>query len=398
MLQNYTILCDSNIPWDRNRYSKHHIMSRLARGNRVFFVNPRVDIADYVTGKKRKFGELFHRKYRPEGEDLIAYTPLAPPFRSRLDLACAIDPLFLSAQLKRLLRGADKSRLILFMGNPWNGFLLDSLGPHACSMYHCSDNFPAFFSGGFADRLRVREEELIRRSDVVVATSEPLLEKCLKLNENSHFIAHGVDEAFFRKSGETLRRPEELRDTGFPVIGFIGSIDSQLDFELLNQTVGGLKDYQFVFIGIIDNDISDKFGKLLLHENCRYLGKKPWQELPDYLSCFDVGIIPWIPDEFALNRSPLKLIEYLAAGKPPVTTNIRVDTRLLPGVTVASDADSFIRGIRDAVIACRDIALGARLSRLVDNWGWDAKVEEYSACLERSLRIKAGASKGAGIA
>lgn len=398
MLQNYTILCDSNIPWNRNRYSKHHIMSRLARRNRVFFVNPRVDIAEYFTGKKWKLGELFHRKCRPKGEDLVAYTPLAPPFRSRLDLACAIDPLFLSVQLKRLLRRVDRDRLILFMGNPWNGFLLDSLGHHACSMYHCSDNFPAFFSGGFADRLRAREEALIRSSDVVIATSEPLLEKCLKLNGNSYFIAHGVDEAYFRKPGVMPRRPEALQNLGFPIVGFIGSIDRQLDFDLLNKTIGELDDCSFVFLGTVDNEVKEKFETILAHRNCRYLGKKPWQELPDYLSCFDVGIIPWIPDEFALARSPLKLVEYLAAGKPAVATRIRIDKRLLPGVTVAASADSFIRGIRDAAAACRDTALAPRLSRLVGHWGWDAKVKEYSARLEQSIRSRAGGAPGSGTA
>jgi glycosyltransferase involved in cell wall biosynthesis len=388
MLENYTILCDSNIPWHLNRYSKHHIMSRLARRNRVLFVNPRIDIGEYFGGSPRKFIDLFRRKQHPTGEALVAYTPLAPPFRSRLDLACAIDPILFSWQLKRLVHATNPDRLILFLGNPWNGFLLDSFEGYACALYHCSDNFPAFFTGGFAERIKAREEILIRRSDVVVSTSDQLYAKCRPLNSNSHLIPHGVDECFFRASSRKEEPLDDLETGGVPLIGYIGSIDRLLDFELLEYTLSSLKDCCFIFIGPVADDVKDKFATISAHGNCRYLGRKKWHELPAYLSRFNACIIPWMQSEFVQGGCPLKLVEYLAAGKPTVATRIAFDEKLSPGVTVTGDAASFVHAIVTAVETDKDRTLGPRLQRLVRDWGWDAKVEEYCGCIEDVIRQK----------
>ena len=258
MLKNHTILCDSNIPWHHNRYSKHHLMSRFARDNRVYFVNPSIEMADYFKGIFLKSHGRIKRRVWNDTEHLTVYTSLSLPMRKIISPMITLDHLFFSRQMRAIVRHVDRTRFVLFLGNACNVFLLDSIGDYACSLYHCSDNFPALFSGSFAECFKKQEETMIRRSDLVIATSELLYEKCIQLNKNSHFIPHGVDERFFCTNVDKAERLDDLEENGFPLIGYIGSIDALLDFELLETAVSSLKEYRFVFIGTVDKNTKGK--------------------------------------------------------------------------------------------------------------------------------------------
>ncbi len=387
MLNNYTILCDSNIPWHHNRYSKHHLMSRFARHNEVYFINPSVAIDGFIKKKPINLLKLLKKKEKPENEQLTVFTPLSLPFRDRFEFAVNKDPGFITWQIKRLVFKKNRKRLVLFMGNPWNTALLEEFKGCACTVYHCSDNFPAFFSGGFAKRVEEKEKYVIKNVDLVVATSEILYEKCKALNENTVFIKHGVDERFFLKAN-LKACPDDMNHIKKPRIGYIGSIDKLIDYNLLKHIVSTQKKYNYVFIGTIDDNCRLQFNDILLNENCFYLGKKPWQQLPDYVQNFDVCIIPWITDEFVLSGSPLKLIEYLASGKMTVATKIALDQNIAPGVLFAKNYNEFVDCIDQAIEKSSVKSIAEKISSLVYNWGWQAKTEEYSLAIDNTIQKK----------
>jgi len=385
-MENKVVLCDSNIAWHHNRYSKHHIMSRLAKKNKVIFVNPQVELFEYFKSNKYKLSKLLNRIERPKDESLDVFTPLAVPFRNKFDFVHKIDPWYFRRQLKQVLGNVDLRKLILFLGNPWNVSLLDYFKDCACTVYHCSDNFPAFFEAPFAEKVAKREEEMISRVDLVIAVSEPLMEKCFALNSNSYLLKHGVDEHFYIQRDGPLPVPDDLKELPSPIIGFVGSIDMTIDYTLTAQVLAENGDKNFAFVGPVDRRNERDFEALRRNKNLYYLGKKFWKDLPAYIQNFDLCIIPWAINDFTKrSRCPLKVVEYLASGKFVVST-LAIDEALGPAVMQANRKREFSNLINEGLQKSKLTGKPLEISSLVKDWSWDNRVEELSRLIGRRLR------------
>ena len=371
MLEDKVIVCDSNIPWRFNRYSKHHLMAQFAKSSRVFFVNPQVDWFEYL--KRRKLG--FFRRVGNE-ENLNIFDSLALPFRAKSEFARKADPLYFSRQVRRLLRGVKEEELILFIGNPAKIFLLDTFKNCACSVYHCSDNLSALFEGRLRERMVCWEEELISRVDLVIAASKPLLEKCLRLNPNSYLVEHGVDEGFYPISGGQ-GIPGDLREIKAPRIGYVGCIDRKIDFGLLEFVIKGHAEKSFVFIGPVHPKSEPGFDLLGKYRNFFHLGSRPWNVIPGYVKNFDLCLLPLVIDEFtSVMTCPLKLREYIAAGKAVVSTAIPVDEGLRLAVRIGRNKREFSSLIDAALSQAQGPEHAQRISALAKDWSWEQKAEE----------------------
>ncbi|MDI6739199.1 MAG: hypothetical protein QME74_02425, partial [Candidatus Edwardsbacteria bacterium] len=197
MLTSKTILCDSNIPWQHQRYSKQHLMARFARSNRVLFVNPPVGPARYIKDTLGLMRERGSVAAPTDTSGVTVYTPFHAPLRDRSALCCAIDPWLQLAQIKALVNAVPKEALVLFLGNPSNYRAATSLRGAFCTVYHCSDAFTSFFSGSLRERMGEWETTMLSSVDLVIASSAALLDRCRQHNGNSHLVEHGVDEGFF---------------------------------------------------------------------------------------------------------------------------------------------------------------------------------------------------------
>ncbi|MRR10335.1 hypothetical protein EG831_09745, partial [bacterium] len=285
MIEGYTIICDSNIPWERNRYSKHHLMSRLARRNRVIFVDPPRPLGAQL--RAHGPAALAGRRWRPAGEVLTVLTPSRLPWMNRFDFVVnSADPWYHTSQIKRVLGSDRRGKLVLFLGNPWNIHLLEAFPGTPCTVYHCSDDFPSMFAGPFQQRLADRELRLVRASDLVLTVSRPLLERWRRENPRTHLFPNAVDELFFRPQ----REPDELSGLPRPIAGFAGSIDQRFDFDLVKAATERLGRMTFVFIGPVSPGMEPRWKDLAGRPNVRYLGSKPWHRLPGYLRSFDCCI------------------------------------------------------------------------------------------------------------
>ncbi|MFH1684308.1 MAG: hypothetical protein ABIA67_05460 [Candidatus Margulisiibacteriota bacterium] len=381
MLKGKTVVCDSNINWDFNCYSKRHLMSQFAKTNNVYFVNPQVDLFKYL--KRRKFS--FFQRIR-KTENLAIFDALALPFRGKSEMIRRLDPLYFSWQIKKLLKGVSQKDLILFIGNPAKVFLLDVFKDCACSIYHCSDNFPALFSGGLKQKIAGWEAELIKRASLVIAVSGGLLEKCRKMNPNSFLVEHGVDDRFLRPSEASVPRSQELEKISPPRMGYVGCIDSNVDFELLEFAVKSHGDKSFVFIGPVQPKKEDDFVRLKKYSNFWHLGVKNWQVLPEYVKNFDLCLIPWRIDDFTRYSScPLKLREYIAAGKIVVSTAIPIEEGLKTAVKIARDKQEFSDLINIALSEAADPGRSQQISALARGCSWKDKAEEISGLVEKCL-------------
>jgi hypothetical protein len=209
-------------------------------------------------------------------------------------------------------------------------------------VYHCVDRWDAFSN---YDSLMMAEmdKRCCQYADLVIASSQDLVERCYRYNNNVHYLSHGVDHAHFAQALKVKERPADLPSGR--VAGFFGLLSEWMDQDLLVAVAKGVPECQLVLIGKADVDIS----RLKGHPNVHIMGPRPFNQLPAYIAHFDVGLIPFVINELTVAVNPIKLREMLSAGCPVVSTALpEVKGYRGKGVVVATTVDHFV----EAVASC----------------------------------------------
>jgi glycosyltransferase involved in cell wall biosynthesis len=262
------------------------------------------------------------------------------------------------------------------------GGIVGHLG-ESVSVYYCTDEHAAF-PGVDGNNIRHAEEDLLRKVTLGFATSQEILKNKKRINPNFYFSPHGVDfDNFARAQDQTLPIPEDIRHLPHPLVGYFGAIDHWIDLGLIEYLARSRPRWSFVFIG--NQAIS--VANLSLLPNVHFLGKRPFQDLPRYGRAFDATIIPFRIDDLTISVSPIKLKEYLAMGKPVVSTPLPavMDYAAAGGlVRVAGDAESFLQLLeRDLRDDSKKLVLARQESVRSDTW--KARAEEVSRAIAEYL-------------
>jgi glycosyltransferase involved in cell wall biosynthesis len=261
--------------------------------------------------------------------------------------------------------------------NPAAGMIAGKLGETEL-IYYCVDEYTAFT--GVSSGLKEIEEDLFRKSDLVVVSAETLLESKKKFNEKTFLIRHGVDFNHFRKAlGGATKIPDEIANLPKPVIGFHGLLADWVDFELMKKIAEHFKDGSVVLIGKITFDAEKKVKILDRIPNIHFLGRKPYAELPNYCKGFDVALNPFVMNELTRNVNPLKVRECLAAGLQVVSTEIP-EVRVLEDCLVGANHADFIVKIEGIL---QNPKPRAEVSDAIRHESWDAKVDELRAIMRK---------------
>jgi glycosyltransferase involved in cell wall biosynthesis len=386
--------------WGNDPMSKKHLVRRLARRNRVLWVEslgnrpPRLaarrDLRRLVGKLTACAGDLVRPLRQPE-PGIWLLTPLAVP-RYGDPIVDRVNRLLVGAQVRSAMRRLGFKRPITYTFVPASVWACGELGEERL-VYHCVDDFGAFEGAG---RAIVRyEEELCRRADAVIACSQPLFETRRRWNANTCLIRHGVEHHHFARALDpALAEPADLARIPHPRIGFHGLIAEWVDLRLLRRVADAMPDAHIVLIGQANRAL----GELAGAPNMHHLGRKPYAELPAYCRGLDVAVLPFVPGPLTAASNPLKLREYLSAGLPVVATDIAETRALAPaGIRVAQDDAEFLAHLREALLAPGPDA--ARSARMAGET-WDAKAIEVARVLagsplERSAR-DAQPDEGAG--
>ncbi len=391
MLRSQNILCISSIDWDFIWQGHQEIMSTYARnGNRVLFIeNTGVrapSIRDLPRLKKRlKNWAKGVRGIRKEQENLYVFSPVVLPFPySRI--ARWINNHILLFYLNRWMRSMDFNDPIVWTFLP-TGLSLDLINniSKKITVYYCIDNFSV--SSSSARRVSVTEKKLIKQSNLVFVTSKELHDHCSPYNQGIHSFPFGVNIENFekRRLEEQPKILEDLSDIEDPIIGYIGGIHRWIDQDLIKASAEKHPDYSFVFVGPIQTDISS----LKEIENIHFLGLKPHELLPYYVNRFAVGIIPYLLTEYTKNVYPTKLNEYLALGKPVVSTALPEITAFNEQygemASIGKDSKGFADCLEKAVICERNEQTIKKRIQVANDNTWQKRIEEMSGLIEDGI-------------
>ena len=333
-----TLLCFSHLRWNFVFQRPQHLMSRFANDMTVVFWEEPIEIGRRETP--------FLQVREAEGfENIRVVVPHLPERMSdkRRD-----------AILKRLLDAhvaCLKGPLVAWYYTPMMLTFSSHLEPSAI-VYDCMDELSKF---RFAPaHLLDLEQELIDKADLVFTGGSSLFEAKKDRHPNVHLFPSSVDRAHFAKARGGLFDPADQEELPRPRLGFYGVIDERFDIELLDRIAQMRPNWSLVMVGpvakIADEDLPRR-------PNIHYLGNKTYAQLPAYLAGWDVALMPFAMNESTQFISPTKTPEYLAGGKPVVSTPVKDVVRHygdLEGVQIAGDAHSFVAACDRALELARD--------------------------------------------
>ncbi|HEX8474727.1 MAG TPA: glycosyltransferase family 1 protein [Pyrinomonadaceae bacterium] len=347
---NADLVCLSHLRWNFVYQRPQHLLGRCAKERRVFFVEEPI------------LGEGPLRLDVTQSEEGVYV--VVPHLPEGLLSDVAVEAVQ-QALIDRLFAEHNIREHILWYYTPMALGFTRHLKPLAV-VYDCMDELSAFKNAPRA--LRDREAELFRRADLVFTGGQTLYEAKRHQHANVHAFPSSIDCAHFAKARDWKDEPADQANIPHPRLGFFGVIDERFDLELLDGVAAARPDWQFVIIGpVVKINPED----LPRHANIHYLGGKSYKELPAYLAGWDVAALLFARNESTRFISPTKTPEYLAAGKPVVSTSIRDVVRPYGELGLVRIADS----VADFIVAAAEIGMDER----VEDAAWLRRVDEFLA-------------------
>lgn len=253
-------------------------------------------------------------------------------------------------------------------------------------IYDYVDDISAFV--GNQGELTIHHNRLVKVSTLVLATAERLHREVASIRPDAILCPNGVDYDHFAQAriSEAKRTPTDLQpflELNQKVIGYYGAISHWFDFNLMKAVARQRDELSFILIGPqLDNDLSDS--GLLDLPNVYWLGVKSYSELPHYVRYFDVAVIPFQLNRITHATSPLKLFEYMAAGKPIVITPMQESMRY-QGVLPASNPNEFSMQIDRGLLMATDPTYQDLINRVARQNTWQERAKQILTSLKEKL-------------
>jgi glycosyltransferase involved in cell wall biosynthesis len=382
-LRNRDIVCVGFADWDTDlQTNQHHLMSRLARENRVLFVESLGLRRPQLAGRdlKRIVERLRNGLRGPRATDgLHVLSPLVLPLHSNR-AARAFNRRLLPALVRRATRKLGMRRPILWAYVPQAEALLDALDPELV-IYHCVDDIAAQ-PGIDGVTFAAAEERFARRADLVLASAPGLAERLRKVSDKVMYAPNVADTDMFAAALRDGPVDPALAALPRPRIVFIGAVVStKLDMELLVGLARARRDWSFALVGPVGpGDPRTDVSMLAAEPNLHLLGRRAYEQLPSVLRGADAGLIPYARNELTNSIFPMKVYEYLAAGLAVVATPLPSLSEIAE-IDTASDPEGIVE-LLEEVLAHDSPQRRAERSRGAASHSWDRRLEEIAAAIE----------------
>lgn len=364
------LVCFSHLRWDFVYQRPQHLLTRCAKDRRVFFVEEPI------------FGNGSMRLDTRETDSGVHV--VVPHLPDGLRSEIAINAV-MREMTRQLFIEHDIDKYIFWYYTPMALTFTDHFNPVA-SVYDCMDELSAF--KGAHSAISVLEKQLFRHVDLVFTGGQSLYEAKCGQHPAVHAFPSSIDASHFRKARTVTDDPEDQAQIPHPRLGFFGVIDERFDIELLDQVAAKRPDWNFVVIGPV---VKIDPATLPKHPNIHYLGAKKYHQLPQYLAGWDVALLLFARNESTRFISPTKTPEYLAAGKPVISTSIRDVVRPygeLKLVEITDSPDEFIRAAEKILSTKAQAEWLNRVDAFLENISWDKTWAQMSNLIEKVIQKK----------
>jgi UDP-galactopyranose mutase len=370
MTNGIDLVCFSHLRWDFVYQRPQHLLSRCARQQRVFFIEEPV------------FGNSSMRLEVHETESgvYVVVPQLPNGLRSEIAITAVMKEMTYRLFLEH---GIDD--YVFWYYTPMALTFTSNFTPIA-TVYDCMDELAAFKNA--PPMLSVLEKELFRRADLVFTGGQSLYEAKRSQHRAVYAFPSSIDASHFCKARACKTDPADQTGIPHPRLGFCGVIDERFDSELLDQVAAQRPDWQFVMIGPVVKIDPETLPK---GPNIHYLGAKKYDELPAYLAGWDIALLLFARNESTRFISPTKTPEYLAAGRPVISTSIRDVVRPygeMKLVEIADTADEFIYAAEKILSRTDETEWLARVDAFLANVSWDKTWKQMSDLIDAVVERK----------
>ncbi len=392
-----TFLCIAPRVWHSLWRDSQHVMSRIAKQNRVLYFEPgRNPDRRHSAEMWRNLPNFVRLRTESVNQNLITIgSPSTLPImrhhlpRSVLQVTTPwvvrINASILTRHVRRVMKAYDVRAPILWLYSPYQVSLAGKFNEKIVCYYNY-DEFPEFVQNKrVKTMLREFDNQLSSRADVVFATSRSQWKRRHDVNPNTYFSPNGVDFDLFNRALTSSRPlPSDIGALRRPIIGFAGWLGYQIDTGLLLRLSEAFPECSLVLVGPDELPDAAARAQLKARPNVFFLGRKELEQLPDYLQAFDVALIPYVLEGHVLSIYPMKLHEYLAAGRAVVSINLPELQPYSHVVRTAVTHDEFVHQTRLALQDHTPEAIAARVAVARENT-WDHRVEEIHRVLHQHL-------------
>lgn len=364
----------STTAWDNHFTRKQQVMSRM-NDCEIAYVNPAVTKLSMLRDPSAKpYAARFLQPPVKVDDNITVYSlPALMPFYNknrminRLNVKKYVLPL-----INRIMAQQHFDNPVLWLYHP---SYVDLAGTfcHGPLVYDCIDRHSAY--KGQIDPVLVdaMELELAGKCDTVFATAQGLYDTLAPKCSHTHLIPNGANcELFGRVHSESFEIPEEMANIGTKIVGFVGALQECIDYELLCESADETPELTYVLIGPVIPGVD--ISALTAKKNVRHIAARPQNDLPRYIASFDCCINPFRSGRLAMDVSPLKFYEYLATGKPVVSTPQPLQVNDFKHIVRITDgAAGFAAACREAVNDNDALRISTQLEE-AQKCSWDARV------------------------
>ncbi len=365
------LICFSHLRWNFVFQRPQHLLTRFSNDRRVYYVEEPIFNAiknEYTIQQDPAYPNVFI---------VIPQVSVDTPVEERnLILKELIDSLIVNENIETYF---------IWYYSPMALAWSDHLDPEMI-VYDCMDELSAF---KFAPAdLKNIEKELMRISNIVFTGGRSLFEAKKTLHQNIFCFPSSIDKEHFAQARSVNVDPADQESIPHPRLGFFGVIDERLDIDLLDKLSDLRPDWHIVLVGPV---VKIDPASLPQKQNIHYLGGKNYKELPAYLSGWDIALLPFAKNESTQFISPTKTPEYLAGGKPVISTSITdvVNPYGINGlVEIADSAEDFICAAERLLNEDSKVERIKKADHFLANISWDQTYREMAGLLKETLKGK----------
>lgn len=368
-IENLDLVCFSHLRWNFVYQRPQHLLSRFSKITRLFYIE---------------------EPYFEDGPEQCQVT------NSEENIWIVVPQLSRGLSEAEIVSHQEKLLTDFFVKMSIEKYLFWYYTPMSLSfskgfhpqlvVYDCMDELSAF---KFAPQsLKDNEQELLKMADLVFTGGYSLYEAKKDLHPSIYAFPSSIDKEHFGKARSADIEPADQSGISQPKIGFYGVIDERLNIDLVGEMASRKPEWNFIIIGPV---VKIDQATLPRFSNIYYLGSKSYQELPSYLSGWNVAIIPFALNESTKYISPTKTPEYLSAGKPVVSTSIRDvvhDYGHTEFVHIADTAEAFIEAISKELSETDRDSWMSRVDKFLQNNSWNNTWDEMVRLINQKLSNK----------